>query len=96
MFAELMFKESKIHAISLPQPVGVHIHLPSLRRKSQGAGKHWGIHHSTLLIVGRNERFMEAQVCSLTMHSLGQKVLALDPNARNFYALCIGKLQETQ
>lgn len=46
----------------------------------------------TLLMVERNERFMETQriqLCSLMMHPLGQRVLAFGPMPGNFYAFCI-------
>lgn len=102
MFEEPMSKESKIHAISLPQPVGVHIHFTFLKRKRQGPGKPWGTHHPTLLMVGRNERLTEAQRIQRLRFAAWQCILrdkkfwdlVLMPG--NFCALCIYKLDETQ
>lgn len=86
MFAKWMSKESKIHAISLPQPVEAHIHLPYLKRKSKGPGKHCGWQEG-MRDSWRLREFTGTQVCSLMMHSWGQKVwhLALKPG--NFCAL---------
>lgn len=84
-----MSKESKIHpCYQSSSACEDYIHLPFLNRKSQGPGtrnsppcpadgrKEWETH------VDRE--FMETQLCSLMMHSLRQKVLALGPNARKF------------